>query len=257
MKRITLIIAAMFAMAQINAATTDAAVNNESATATQAADVVDQNEESIVHLPFAKKDEDQKHWSITPSGFYMGLGVKNGLDIINNTFEVGLLNVIAVNYNSLHGQNVSLGVGIHHRSYSFKRPNMLARGENSQIVFVDTYPTEAGDAIKKRSSNLNLWAVEFPLMFKQRIVKKLDITVAGILNWNVFARVDNHYEMNKIESETRFKNLKQNKVNFDVMGALTWDDLGIYCRYTPGKFFKDGFGPKINNTWTLGLFLAL
>ena len=231
MKRITLIIAAMFAMAQMNAAATDAAVNNESADATQATDVVHQNEESIIRLPFEKKDDE--------------------------------LNFLAVNYNSLHGQNVSLGVGIHHRSYSIKRPHMLARGENSQIVFVDTYENylkehmEHIDAIKKRSSNLNLWAVEFPLMFKQRIVKKLDFTVAGILNWNVFARVDNHYEMNKIESDTRFKNLKQNKVNFDVLGALTWDDLGIYCRYTPGKFFKDGFGPKINNTWTLGLFLAL
>ena len=93
--------------------------------------------------------------------------------------------------------------------------------------------------------------------FSQKIYKKLDITVAGILNWNTYARVDNHYEMNKVEFDTKYKNLKQNKVNFDFMGALTWNQFGLYCRYTPSKFFKDGYGPEIKNTWTLGLTLGL
>jgi hypothetical protein len=253
MKKIVLIFAAMLAMAQMNAATPDNATTASEAPAAAAAD---DDDDSAYQPPFTNKNESTRHWSITTSGFYFGMGVNHNWDKINNTFEIGLLNFAAVNYNSLHGQNLSLGVGIHHRSYSMKRPHMLVR-DNNNVVIPDAYPSINVDEIKDRTSNLNLWTVQFPLMFSQRIVKKLDITVAGILNWNAFARVDNHYEINKIEHDTKYKNLKQEKVNFDFMGALSWDEFGIYCRYSPGKFFKEGYGPEIKNTWTIGLTLGL
>ena len=257
MKKIIMILTAMLTMAQMNAAANEAALNNE-ATNAQAATAVqadDENDnESTYQHPFKDKNESSKHWSITTNGFYFGMGVKHSLEAINNSFEIGLLNFAAVNYNSLHGQNLSLGVGIHHRSFSMKRPFMLTRGMDDQIVTLGNYPVESA---KNCKSNLNEWTIQFPLMFSQKIVKKLDITVAGILNWNVFARADNHYEINKVDHEIKFKDLKQNKIGFDIMGALTWNELGIYCRYSPGKFFKDGFGPEIKNTWTMGFAIAM
>ncbi|MBR7012207.1 MAG: hypothetical protein IKI10_04875 [Muribaculaceae bacterium] len=263
MKKITLIFAAMLAMAQMNVSATETSTNevatNGEATTVTAADN-NNDEESAYQSPFNR--DKKKHWTVMTSGFYLGLGVKHNYklqdshNLINNSFEVGLLNFAAVNYNSLHGQNISLGVGIHHRSYSIKRPVMLVRDENNHII-ESTYPSVLVDEIKNRSSNVNLWSIQFPLMFTQRIVKKLDITVAGILNWNTFARVDNHYEINKVEHDIKFKSLKQNKVNFDFMGALSWDEFGIYCRYTPSKFFKNDFGPEIKNTWTMGITLGL
>ena len=253
MKKIALLFAAIFAMAQMNAATPEAAISEAPATTVAA----DDDNESTYQIPFKNDDESTKHWTITTSGFYVGMGVKHNWETINNSFEVGLLNIAAVNYNSLHGQNISLGVGIHHRSYSVKRPNMLMRDDATNAVIVGAYPSLDVEKIKDRSSNLNLWTVQFPLMFTQKIYKKLDITVAGIMNWNTYARVDNHYEFNKIEHDTRYKNLKQEKINFDFMGALSIDEFGVYCRYTPGKFFKEGFGPEIKNTWTLGITLGL
>lgn len=253
MKKIVLIFAAMLTMAQMNASSNDVATATEAPTTTVAAD--EDNSLSYDH-PF-KNDDDTRHWTVTTSGFYFGMGVKHNWDAINNSFEIGLLNVAAVNYNSLHGQNISLGVGIHHRSYSMKRPGMLVRDDVADAVILDSYPSVDVDKTKNRTSNLNVWAVQFPLKFSQRIVKKWDITVAGILDWNYLARADNHYELNDVEYDTKFKKLKQNKVTFDFMGALTYDDFGIYCRYSPGKFFKDGHGPEIKNTWTLGLTLSL
>jgi len=244
MKKITCIIVAMLAMAQVCAAADGA---------TQADG---EESESTYKTPFDNDENSTKHWSVTTSGFYMGLGVKHNWDLVNNSFEVGLLNVAAVNYNSLHGQNVSLGVGVHHRSYSIKRPHMLMRNDLGEVI-TSEYPSLNVDEIKKRSSNLNVWALQVPLMFTQRIYKKLDITVAGIMNWNFNAQVDNHYEINKIEHNTRYKGLKQEKINFDVLGALTWNNMGLYCRYSPGKFFKEGYGPEIKNTWTLGVTIGL
>lgn len=255
MKKITLLVVAMFAMVQMNAASNDAPVAEAAVEATAAAD--EETNNLTYDHPFKSDDEKTKHWSIITNGFYMGMGVKHNWDAINNSFEVGLLNFAAVNYNSLHGQNLSLGVGIHHRSYSMKRPVMLVRDNFSDAVIMSTYPDNDVDKIKNRSSNLNLWTVQFPLMFTQKIVKKLDITVGGILNWNTYARVDNHYEIDKVEYDTKFKGLKQKKISFDVMGALSWNELGVYCRYSPGKFFEDGHGPEIKNTWTLGLTLGL
>lgn len=253
MKKLVLLCAAIFTMAQLNAATPDVAAA-EAPTSTVAAD--EDNGVAYEH-PFKNDDEKTKHWSVTTTGFYFGMGVKHSWEVINNSFEIGLLNIAAVNYNSLHGQNISLGVGIHHRSYSMKRPAMLMRDDLTDAVVMGTYPSVSVDEIKDRSSNLNMWTLQFPLMFKQRIVKKLEVSVAGILNWNTYARVDNHYELNKVEYDTKYKALKQNKVNFDFMGTLSWNDFGIYCRYTPGKFFEDGHGPEIKNTWTMGITLGL
>lgn len=256
MKKIALLVISMLAMVQMNAASNDAPTVAEAAVEATAATDEDTNNVSYDH-PFKSDEEKTKHWSIITSGFYVGMGVKHNWEAINNSFEVGLLNFAAVNYNSLHGQNLSLGVGIHHRSYSMKRPVMLVRDDFSDAVIMSTYPSNDVDKIKNRSSNLNLWTVQFPLMFTQKIVKKLDFTVGGILNWNTYARVDNHYEVDKVEYDTKFKGLKQKKISFDVMGALTWNALGVYCRYSPGKFFEDGHGPEIKNTWTLGLTLGL
>ena len=253
MKKLVLLCAAIFTMAQLNAATPEVAAA-EAPTSTIAAD--EDNGVAYEH-PFKNDDEKTKHWSVTTTGFYFGMGVKHSWEVINNSFEIGLLNIAAVNYNSLHGQNISLGVGIHHRSYSMKRPAMLMRDDLTDAVVMGTYPSVSVDEIKDRSSNLNMWTLQFPLMFKQRIVKKLEVSVAGILNWNTYARVDNHYELNKVEYDTKYKALKQNKVNFDFMGTLSWNDFGIYCRYTPGKFFEDGHGPEIKNTWTMGITLGL
>ena len=258
MKKITLImIAAMLSVAQMNATTSSTEPMDAAAPAMTAADS-DIESAYEVPRPFdGDNDESTKHWTAFTSGIYLGLGVKHSYDAINNSFESGLLNAIGIKYNTLHGQVITLGAGIHHRSYSMKRPFMLMRGEGSDIVVEGTYPSQDVDKIKKRSSNLNFWAMQFPLMFRQRIVKDLEIGVAGILDWNMFARVDNHYELDKVDHDTHYRGLKQNKVNFDFMGTLTWDGLGFYCRYSPGKFFKDGHGPEIKNTWTLGLMIAL
>ena len=257
MKRIALIIAAMFTMAQMSAATNDAAVNNDATNAETPALTAADDDDNSSSLMDKTDAEINEHWAVFCDGVYLGMGIKHNWEPINNSFEVGILNVVGLKYNSLHGQTISLGAGIHHRSYSIKRPNMLYREENGSKVDATTYPSENINDIKDRSSNLNLWTVQFPLIFRQRIVKKLDISLAGILNWNTYARVDNHYELNKIEYDTHFKNLKQNKVNFDFMAALTWSECGIYCRYSPGKFFKDGYGPEIKETWTMGLIFGL
>ena len=283
MKKTILIIAAMFAMAQVSNATNDTVTvieqpsqviitetpngvkvnvqgskDNNSANYTytvehQANDMVNTSQEKDweIRFPFSKDDSVKRyHWSVTMDGFYMGGGIHHSWDLINNSFEIGLLNFAAINYDSHYGQNISLGVGIHHKSFSLKRPNMLVRDEMIDVVSAMHYPE--GAESKDCSSNLNMWALQFPLMFRQKIYKSFAIRLGGIMNWNYMAQVNNHYKIGKSDYHITEKGLKQNKITFDLMGGLTLGQIGIYCRYSPNEVFKKGYGPEIKNTWTLG-----
>ena len=199
------------------------------------------------------KDSDS-HWAVTMSGFYMGGGISHSWDMINNSFEIGLLNIAALTYDSHHGQEISLGVGIHHKSFSLKRPNMLMRDEKTSVVGTTFYPDELD--VKDRSSNLNVWALQFPLMFRQKIYRSFAIKFGGIMNWNYKAHVNNHYTIGKTEYDITQKGLKQNKITFDFMGGLSLGHIGLYCRYSPNEVFKKGYGPEIKDTWTLGGCIA-
>ena len=194
------------------------------------------------------------HWAVITNGFYMGGGIHHSWDKINNSFEIGLLNIAAVNYNSHHGQDISLGIGIHHRSYSLKRPNMLMHDENTGVVGTTFYPE--GIEVNERSSNLNVWTWQFPLMFRQKIYKTFAIKFGGIMNWNYRAQIHNKYNIGKTSYDITQKGLKQNKITFDLMAGLSLGHTGIYCRYSPKELFKKGYGPEIKNNWTLGGIIA-
>lgn len=204
------------------------------------------------NLSFTK--DKSSHWSIIMNGFYMGGGISHSWNMINNSFEIGLLNIAAVNYSSNHGQDISLGIGIHHRSYSLKRPNMLMVGDNDNVVSTTLYPDNV--EIKDRSSNLNLWTWQFPLLFRQKIYKSFAIRLGGIMNWNYKAHADNHYIIGNSKYNISQHGLKQNKITFDLIAGLTLSHTGIYCRFSPNEVFKKGYGPEIKNTWTLGGIIA-
>lgn len=285
MKKTILLIAAMFAMVQVCNASNDTvtvieqpsqviitetpngvkvnvqgakgddSVNYSYTVEHQANDKVTTSQEKDweIRYPFSK-NETSSHWAIVMSGFYMGGGIHHSWEMINNSFEIGLLNFAAINYDSHHGQEISLGVGFHHKSFSLKRPNMLIRDELTDIVSSALYPD--GVELNNRSSNLNIWALQFPLMFRQKIYKSISLKAGGIMNWNYNAQVNNHYRIGKTEYNITQKGLKQNKITFDVLGGLTLGHIGIYCRFSPNEVFKKGFGPEIKNTWTLGGCIA-
>ena len=286
MKKTILIIAAMLGMVQVSNATNDTVTvieqpgqviitetpsgvkvnvvgskDNQTSTYTytvehQANDRVTTSQERDwdIRYPFSKNDSSNNHWAIIMDGFYMGGGISHSWDLINNSFEIGLLNFAAINYDSHHGQDISLGVGIHHKSFSLKRPNLFVRNEATDVISTDFYPE--GVAEKDRSSNLNVWALQFPLMFRQKIYKSFAIKFGGIMNWNFNAQVHNRYRIGDSHYDIRQTGLKQNKITFDLMGGLSLGQMGIYCRYSPNEVFKKGYGPEIKNTWTLGGCIA-
>ena len=206
-----------------------------------------------LNFPFKKSSNKEYHWSIVCSGLYFGGGVSTSYDLINNSFNWGILNIASLNYNTLHGQQFSIGVGYDHKRFSLKRPNCFVMDEATNIVGIESYPEGTVD----RSSVLSVRAIQFPLQFQQFLGKDFHITLGGIMNWNIYAKCNTHYKVNKTHYDVSYRGIKQNKLTFDVYGALSYNRFGIYCRYSPCNLFKKGFGPEIKNTWMLGVAIAL
>ena len=206
-----------------------------------------------LNFPFKKSSNKEYHWSIVASGLYFGLGLGTSYDLVNNSFNWGILNIASLNYNTLHGQQFSIGVGYDNKRFSLKRPNCFVMDEATNIVGIESYPEGTVD----RSSIISVNAIQFPLQFQQFIGKKFHITLGGTMNWNFYAKCNTHYKVNKTHHDVSYRGIKQNKLTFDVYGTLSYNRIGIYCRYSPCNVFKKGFGPEIKNTWTLGVAIAL
>ena len=206
-----------------------------------------------LNFPFKKSSNKEYHWSIVCSGLYFGGDVSTSYDLINNSFNWGILNFAGLNYNTLHGQQFSIGVGYDNKRFSLKRPNCFVMDEATNIVGIESYPEGTVD----RSSVLSVRAIQFPLQFQQFLGKDFHITIGGTMNWNVYAKCNTHYKINKTHYDVSYRGIKQNKLTFDVYGALSYNRFGIYCRYSPCNVFKKGFGPEIKNTWMLGVAIAL
>ena len=206
-----------------------------------------------LNLPFMKSSNKEYHWSVVSSGLYIGAGLGTSNNLVNNCFNWGILNIASLNYNTLHGQQFSIGVGYDNKRFSLKRPNCFVMDEETEIVDTDYYPEGTVD----NSSVLSVRTIQFPLQFQQFFGKKFHITLAGTMNWNVYAKCNTHYKVNKTHYDVSYRGIKQNKLTFDVYGALSYNRIGIYCRYSPCSVFKKGFGPEIKNTWMMGVAIAL
>ncbi len=205
-----------------------------------------------LNFPFHKNKNKDYHWAIVTKGLYFGGGLKTSYDLVNNNFNWGFLHILGVNYSTLHGQEFSLGIGYDNKRCSLKRPHCFVMDEASNIVSTSTYP----DGVKDRSSVLSIRAIQFPLLFQQKLGGDFHIVLGASMNWNVYAKCNTHYKINKTNYDVSYRGIKQNKITFDLIGALSFDGLAIYCRYTPGNMFKKGFGPEIKNTWMLGGAIA-
>ena len=206
-----------------------------------------------LNYPFKKNRRNACHWTIESKGLYFGGGLKTSYDLVNNSFNWGILNIVSINYHTLHGQHFSLGVGYDNKRFSLKRPNCFVMDETTNIVSTETYP----DNVKERSSVLSVRAIQFPLLFQQDLGEDFHIVLGASMNWNVYAKCNTHYKVNKTTHDVSYRGIKQNKVTLDVIGALSYSGLAIYCRFTPSNMFKQGYGPEIKSTWTLGGAIAL
>lgn len=197
---------------------------------------------------------DSVGWNITSGGLAFGFvdGISTEADVkMGKSFEISWLNVIGAKYNTGHGQRISVGVGLDWKNYKLGSAERFGMGENA--VTVGPYPANA----KSCKSRLKVFALELPIIFRQRIGSHVDVFVGEITNFNVHASVLTEYEgaEGKVK-ETTSNDIHQSPVTFDAIAGVNYRKVGAYVRYSPCRVIKDGFGPKVR-TLSVGLVLGL
>ena len=110
------------------------------------------------------------------------------------------------------------------------------------------------DGAHKRNSNLNIFSLQFPLVFRQE-VGRFNFAVAGIMNVNTGGNLTNEYRLNDNDYNITTHHIGQRKVTFDVMGAVCYSGMGLYLRYRPQNVLKTTAGVQFN-TLSAGIIIG-
>lgn len=197
---------------------------------------------------------DSVGWNITSGGVAFGFvdAVASDADVKpGKSFEISWLNVIGAKYNTGTGQRISVGLGIDWKNYKLGSSERFSAGEAG----ISLLPYPAGST--SRTSRLKVFALELPIIFRQRIGKYVDVFAGEITNFNLHASVLTSYTHaeGKVK-ETTTKGLHTSKVTFDLMAGANYRKVGVYVRYSPCRVIKKDFGPKFN-TLSFGVVLGL
>ena len=207
--------------------------------------------------PFMRCDstDAKHHMELLMSDIYFGIGGYH-VDASSGTFkqafpEVGILNFLALGYEfNKNRSRLSLGLGFNWSWYSLHDPYYWNRSNAGVLGYEMDASSHDG-----HNATLRLMSMQFPLMFNQSLGKRWSLAVGAILNWNYYAEFKNSYSQAQSNYSVTTHGLYQRKLSFDYIAMVSWHGLGAYFRYAPQSLFKPGFGPKIDNRWSIGLVL--
>ncbi len=212
-----------------------------------------------VRVPFKKKKTEPNKWEVFFNGVYVGWGKSRTTDDVKDfmgpTHEWGILNVIGVGYNfgGLNRNRLSLGVGYHSRWIYAKKDHQFESSPiDDAVVVMDKW----GEGLERHNCEIELYTVQYPLLYNKGFNDNVNVFLGGILNWNCYAQYHNTYKVNNTKVDETTRGLRQRKVSFDAIAGINFGAVGAYFRYAPQSMFEKGYGPQLDRTWTLGLMLA-
>ena len=195
------------------------------------------------------------HFDVFLSGVYLGWGHTNAAGeyhgTTSTTFQVGVLNLVGVAYHFGDRNRLSLGVGYQAKYHELKKAYTFASPVEKSLI-IEKFPSE----YKKTASQLLVHSVQFPLLYGKGFGKKFWAYGGGVMNWNFYASFDSNYKNNRTQVMTNTNGLNQRKITFDALVGLQWNHLGVYFRYSPQPVLNDGYGPKLNKSWNVGIALG-
>lgn len=203
-----------------------------------------------LNLPFKKssfrKNKKRSKWAVVSGGIYMGfnsavgdnpdLGVKMGSSV-----ELAWDRILGVQYHPYaKGPYFSLGFGLGWKNYRISDSFKCFAGDK-EFVELGIYP----EGVYPKYSRLKVFSLRVPFSIRQKLGDDFSLSVSAIMNFNTHASVKNCYMLeNETKVEESFNGAPVRKVSCDIMGALNYDCIGIYVKYTPQSIFKAGKGPE-------------
>lgn len=142
------------------------------------------------------------------------------------------------------GPLISLGVGIDWEYWRSIGQGLYDWQPTPQRRF-DIYGAPEGT--DKPSTTVSAFYVMFPLVIRQPLPWGFSITGGVSLDLNTGVQVKSAYRTDGLKYSEQWDGLPHKTVGMSVMGALSWESLGVYVKYTPVSPIAKSTGIDFNS----------
>lgn len=211
-------------------------------------------------LPFMKNRKNNNCNSCAGVNFATGfiyLGVAGGLDIpsgygvdMGRSLDFGWLNALSLEFHT--GRNApvfSIGGGFGFRRLEDKGGKMYIMMPDKTVGSTD-FPENAHDCI----SVIYGFNLHFPLCITQPLGGDWKILAGASLDVNTYCSISHQYMIGDEFHYYKWGSVPKRSIGYSVIGAISYDEFGLFCKWSPKGMVKEGFGP---NTSTISVGIAI
>lgn len=146
-----------------------------------------------------------------------------------------------------------LGLGMTWRNYVTTGASQFSLGDDGKVT-MQPYPDGAEDT----RSRLKVYSLQVPLLFDLTLCRKYNIslTAGAVLSMNTSASFKTDWRIGQREYSVKTNHVGQRPISYDVYGAVNFDWLSLYTRYTPVSVMRSRTGLEFR-ALTIGLGLKL
>ena len=166
---------------------------------------------------------------------------------VKNSYEAGVRNLVGIRWS--HGRitpSFSIGLGFGTQRYSARSGFQYAM-DGSDLILIP-----AADGSRVRSTDLQVWNFQVPLLLTVPIGRVVEFQVGAIGYLNTYAKARTHLDSGDYRTKTSYKGLQQRLFTAEPTIALgVCDILGVYASWSPMPLFKSPYGQELKS-WSIG-----
>lgn len=203
------------------------------------------NTRNVPEINISYKKFGKSRWDGIIGG--LGFGMVNAVDgpasmshQMTKSWEISMLYVLGVRYSFHKWSSLNFGFGLTGRSLNVG--NGMRYVADGTGVSLTTFPEGAVNTY----SDIYTFSIDMPLLFRQYLPIKLDgrhrmsFILGGILNFNTYSSVSNHYSMpDNRRYDDKLDGRHHKPVTWQLMGGIYFNNwLGAYVKYMPVEPMK-------------------
>lgn len=201
-------------------------------------------------LPFGIGSDDTEHdGNFTPwfgVGFVSGLGTPGGMNVQMGEsweFMLDILNIDACPSNDGHWK-YAVGFGVNWKNYRMTGHTRFM--ETDDGIALGGYP----EGSKPNFSRIKVFSLTVPFTVAYSFNKHVSFLFSPILNFNTHASLKTRYKLDGEKHKEKSNEVKHNRVTLDLRAILSYDNLGLYVKYSPCNVLKTDYAPEFHGIST-------
>lgn len=177
-------------------------------------------------------------------GFVKALDAPAGLgQEMGKSLEFSLDQIMSLQWTLPGGRNMfAVGVGVDWRNYKVTGDQRFMINEG--IVSICNYEDEQNPL----DSRLQTFTLQFPISYVHSFNRYIKAGLSVILDANLYGSLKSHYTDTEGAKHETFQKCTSaiRKFSVDFKATIQFCPMvALYCKYSPMKVFKTGFGPEI------------